>query len=175
MSILILISWVISITIGIATGVQSSLVIRVKLNRICLTFGIIYIIFTIVTYAIIIKRIRKSRELFRTSNEIGSVKKEFLVPTILIITYFAFYMIPMAIMDFIPWKGNEVKVFTGYIRHKVLLILPVLGMISDAVVYIFLNKHYRKGIIEKCFKCRLDDSNQGANIVVSHETQVTGL
>ena len=70
-----------------------------------------------------------------------------MVPTVLILTYFLLYLIPVAILRFFPWKGvNEYDKRMKSPLYGYITLLPYAGMGSDALSYIILTKRYRDNI-----------------------------
>ena len=152
-------SLVFSITVGVTTGIINSFRIRQWINLIGFVLGGIGVITAIVTYYKIIKKLRWSRKQYQQSlsNPGAWLKKEFMIPTVLIAMYITLYIIPSLIINFYPWpwKGeDEFKlrlVSTGYC---VCLVIPEIGAIADAFTFTLLAKHYRKSIMNLFRKTR---------------------
>jgi hypothetical protein len=160
--ILILISWIISITLGV---LRETIPYPGKkwINVIFTGIGVLYIIVVIVTYSIVIIRVKRSRELFRTTNVNQEIKfkKEFLVPGLIILTLILFYAIPYPIYQLTPFNPRTLKEWqTQYIRDRVCEILQVFGLVIDPIIYVFLTKHYRDIIMKKCVTCRRSNEAQ---------------
>ena len=99
--------------------------------------GCLYIIFAIFTYSFIMRRVRRSRQQLRATNVIGhiQIRREFLLPTILISTGIMFYTIPMLILNIVQWKGNEVEKRSRYVGYNVCYILLAVGVVADALTF----------------------------------------
>ena len=78
------------------------------------------------------------------------LKKEFMVPAVLLSTYIIFYVIPCFIINFHPWprKGKDDKELRlASIGYCICLAIPQVGAIADAFTCIFLAKHYRDTLV----------------------------
>ena len=149
---MVIVSLLFSLAVGLATSIANSFSIRQQINWIAVVFGGIGVITAISTYYMIIKKLRASRKHLQTSvhNPRSKVKKEFMVPAVLISTYIILYAIPSLIINFYPWswQGEDevnLKLFsTGYC---ICLVIPQIGAIVDAFTFTILSKHYRDTII----------------------------
>ena len=181
----IFVSWVFSLIYGVVNGV----VVRIELamNCVLIAIGILYIILVIITYSVIIYKMRRSRIQFNTTTTTNQsqqqqrimIKKEFLVPTLIIVSFLVFYAFPYLLVVFVYSVDDSLQ--TRYITIHSLNIFFMFGHIFDPLVYIFLTKNYRDIIVKTCFPCchSVSAANTNVNIPLERirtvETRVEGI
>lgn len=114
----------------------------------------LYIILVIVTYAIIIYKMRKSKREFPVRPPIANnsmatnsatpkinFRKEFLVPTLVIVSFLVCYHITFALMTYMS---------NHYLLYQICHVIQYFGLICDPLIYVILTKYYRSTIVEKC-------------------------
>ena len=101
--LLMLSSVIFASTFGISTGLIPNVHIWAKLNGFGMILMVMCIIFIVLVYSFIIVKIRKSREEFGRERGKG---KEFLVPSVLTMTYVVTMIVPMGIHNFYRWNGK---------------------------------------------------------------------
>ena len=149
LQVMVVASLISSIVIGLVIGTAKES-IRIWMNAVGLVVAVAVAILSIKTYYMIIVAIKNSRESFPRTRAQNSklLKKEFLVPTILISTYIGLYIIPYLVLNFYPWaEKDELKRRLVSTKYCVIWIFPTIGNLADAITYIFLVKHYRDTLV----------------------------
>ena len=104
----IFVSWVVAIIFGLVdvlvVGAGDSV------EYLLITIAILYVISVVVTYSFIISKIIKSRKQFsskttRHSHQQINFKKEYLVPTMIIVSFFLLYFVPYLFRTFLQSDG----------------------------------------------------------------------
>jgi hypothetical protein len=148
----IFLSWIISIVLGVIDAtVHGTYIVVISL---IIVVGSLYFILVIITYTIIIIKVRKSRRRFRTANtnqpnEGINFRKEFLIPTLIIFSSVLLYTFPFLFQRVIKNKNEDMQ----FIINNICEVLQLFGLIVDPFIYVFLTKHYREIIVTKCFPC----------------------
>ena len=144
----LIISYIVSSAIGLVVGM--SMAQKMVFLLVLGIFGCIYLLFVVVTYAIILRRIKRSKETFGKRNpaEIDNhhqltSMKDHLVPSLIIFTYVCFGLTPIGLAVYQKIFDKEE---IGSVLYTTLDIGHDLGLIADALTYIFLTKHYRKSL-----------------------------
>ena len=139
-------TWVAGFTSGLFMWALASSIEYAKVYY-YMTFDVIIIIWSGITYLTMIKFLRKRNERFRqlAGNGNGHMKclRMFLVPSVIITSFILFNAIPDIIM------ANDVTEVTYHVTSY----LWTLGFVTDPLIYIFLNKKSRRIAIAS-FKCR---------------------
>ena len=158
-TIILIASWMVSVAVGVGTG-ASPLYLRRRLNIFGGSVVCVYLIWTVFTYAIIFRSLRRYHEQFRTplndpTNRGAGItfKNEFLVPTVLISTFIVFYLIPVVMTFVIRIKDGEFERRQESVLYCLCMFLPHVGVLADAVTYIFLVKIYRDNFIQLWRRC----------------------
>ena len=150
------VSWGISFTIGITRGVTPSHYLRETITTMIYVFGGSYVMFAIITYSYIMLKIRMSMQTFSSSRYRLRVRKEFLVPGVIILTFLFLYYIPYAVYHFIykqldrTHSASEKR--SHLVGYAICDLLPSVAYGADAFIYIIFTKRYRN-IIINMFKC----------------------
>lgn len=148
----IFVSWIASLICGILTLVVRD--ILHAMQYILTGIGSLYIILVIATYSFIIYKVNQSREQFRLptsrqSHEGMKFKKEYLIPTLIIISFIVLYYLPLVIITILQSRG-----YLRTITIDLYNLLICLGLIFDPMIYVFLTKHYRDIIVRRFCTCR---------------------
>ena len=150
----IIVSWIISILLGICYGLFP------KSIPVLIGFGCCvaatYLFLAIFTYTLICYKLKIS---IRKSNT-GSTQvrrgiqfeKQYMIPGLIIMTYFLLYFTPVLIQRFAMRPGLLTK--RKCLIHESLAILTDFGIICDALIYEFLIKDFRKLILAKLLPCK---------------------
>ena len=143
----IFVSWLISFVLGIIRNVVDG--IRFPMLCVTIVIALLYIVLVLVTYSVIIFKLRKSRQQFNpaTRNQLYErikFKKEYLVPTVIIVSFVMFYVIPTVLL---------VSVDLTYTTYQCIMITFSLGCVADALAYVFMTKYYRSVIAQACCIC----------------------
>ena len=139
--VLVLTTWLLALILGIGNAIHTSPDIRRNIYVLFLCLEGVYFLFIIVAYSLIIKKLKDSRNRVNPDvrrNERFKARKEILMPTVLVITYIIFDLVPPAVLSFHKTGGTLL----------VSRLLFQFGMATDAITYIFLTKHYRDQIIK---------------------------
>ena len=154
----------ISCVVSLILGLVYSLVPRSKfiVLALFLVAALVQLILTVITYIIVGQKINKSmRTRSRSSQssqrsgggdrENSRLKKHQLIPGLIVLTYFIFYLIPLSVQQFVLRR----KVLTPRICiiHEGLSIFLDFGILSDALIYVFLNKNCRNRIKKDFGSC----------------------
>ena len=143
-SILVGVTWCVATILGV--GVSFSWRNRAIVDTCSSALGVSYLVFLLIAYSFVIRRIRTSNRRFsetRTGGRIsnagsgqgaGLFRRQYLVPSVIILSFVLFYYVPYA-----------VAVFVGY--HQVLYLAGNCGLLVDALTYIFLSSHYRECLV----------------------------
>lgn len=107
-----------------------------------------FILFSIMTYGLAFYTARTSMAMSRPgeANESASMRKLFLVPGVIIGTYFLFYSIPNLV------SFDKILKFQTDFNPVIRLVMQV-GFILDPLTYIFFCKHYRDAFMQKMRTC----------------------
>lgn len=157
---LVILSWCLSLAVSLIYGL-------IPLHKKCIQisasgFVAVYIILVICTYVKIFKSVKHSRRSYRRKNlnsrsevrTIHRMKKEYLVPILIIATYIGLYAIPYPIFRLLPMDAKTLEEEkANVLRSRICELILWSGFIVDPIVYIFLTKHYRKIILQKCCCC----------------------
>ena len=170
--IIVIVSLVFSIAMGLATGITKSFWLRQQINWIAIVLGGIGLMTAVSTYCMIIRKVRRSRKQSQRAvlNPGARLKKEFMVPTVLISTYITLYIIPSLIINFYPWpwKGeDEFKLRLVSTSYCVCLVIPQIGAIADAFTFTLLAKHYRDAVIKFFRRDRPVIASHGVSVISS--------
>ena len=113
----------------------------------------------------------KARKKFSKTTNGGNtdtLKKQFLVPGIIILTFVLFYIIPYTLYHAM-WDGtastkSDEQMIHLYVSDSIML----LGLLADPLTYIFLTKHYRDmiwGVLRKfCMMSKVQGNEHGSSI-----------
>ena len=144
---------------GITSGVATSLIpadMKIYVDVFGWFFAAFYLLLVPVTYVIIVHKIRQSRRAFAHAQQPqeGSIKfgKEFLIPTVLIITYIFLFVGPMLMQHFFPWDVLGRNSLTKFVIHSISLLLPLFGTLGDALTYVLLSPHYKQPLKDRLKK-----------------------
>lgn len=137
--------WCFSIIVGVFYSICLSY--RTSFLAMFSCIGIIYFLFAVLTYIIIGFKIRTSDRRFSTANQRNQsskvkFKKYYMVPGLIMLTYFLFYAIPFLIVRF--WINERALSKADVVLSATLNIVMDLGIISDVLVFILLTPHYRE-------------------------------
>ena len=115
-----------------------------------------YLIYALITYTIVMIQVRRSgKQAKRSIKETQSrkrLKKQFLVPGLIILSFILFYAVPLPIMATTGFQ---------HVSKRVLLhLLPGVGLAIDPLIYLMLTKSYRDAILQKCTKKRQNTPSQ---------------
>lgn len=161
----ILLSWLISSLIIPATQFfpsASKTIIMIAIPMV----AILYFILVIITYVLVLNAIRMSRKVRTQSGYLNTgVRKEYLIPCIIIATFFLFYVIPFAIARSSLLYDRRAALFTsastgqdddgdngsmsillGFYQIKVSQALQFVGVLVDPLLYVLFCKHYRESV-----------------------------
>ena len=133
--------WLLSITLAIVIGVFPIILMYMFLLLLFVLAS--YFLLTVVTFIIIFFRIRSSRKRFVTGTAVErSSWKFYIVSSLIVGTYFLFYLIPAIVTTMI----GDSKSLTRWncLLHEGLVIFAGVGFVSDAFIYIFLQEDFRK-------------------------------
>ena len=168
----------VSLVVAIICGVVDEEVFGDSMEYLLITIGILYIISIVVTYSFIISKIIKSRKQFsstttRHSHQQINFKKEYLVPTMIIVSFVLLYLVPYLFRTFFQIHSSRMRIIKGYSLNFIFF----FGVIFDPVVYILMTKHYRDIIVKKCFLCRKQVAHAvtNDNIPLGHVSNVETL
>ena len=115
-------------------------------------------IFAIVTYSFILRKIKISRRRFRLNGSIHRfpMRKEFLVPGLIILTFPLLYYFPYVAYHFIYKQLDRNRTSMERRSHSVGFaicdLLPSFAYGADALTYIVFTKQYRS-IVKNMFSC----------------------
>lgn len=133
--------------------------VRKAIWYILIFIGSSFVLFAMITYTIVFYKLKKSKQQFTTpgnNDTRKTIKKQFLVPGLLILSFLLLYTIPSAFLH-VQILGGKYKSFKRFrIEMGVCQIFMMSGLIADSFTYIFLSKHYRDIIIpwfECCNRC----------------------
>ena len=115
-----------------------------------------YLLLVMLTYAVIVYKIRQSRKAFANAQYPQVVRirfgKEFLIPTIVIVTYIFLFVGPTWMIYLFPWD-----MITSYLAfffiYRISLILPMVGTLVDALTYVLLSSHYKQPFLDRINEC----------------------
>lgn len=110
-------------------------------------FNVIYVLLAMLTYSLVICSSRKSKTYFDKSGSFHqkvNIKKQFLVPGIIIGTFLGFYMVPFAV-NFRYVLTQPAKID---LRFRLWHMAICFGMLADPITYIFFCKQYRKSFLK---------------------------
>ena len=155
----------ITIAISIFLGLVYSLVPKSKyyILGVFALVAAVQLIVVVITYSVIGYKVRSSMRSRRTNPHQRSVtsttsesrnirvKKHYMIPTLIVLTYFIFYLIPLSVQQFV--LRQQVLTPNICIIHESLSILLVAGILSDALIYEFLIRDYRDVILKKLSCC----------------------
>lgn len=132
-----------------------------------------YVLLAVITYAFIFWAARKSRALSCANGGAeGSVRKRFLISSLIILTFLLLYVIPYTFHGKLLFNLND---FHETLMNEITRTVMLVGLTADPVIYIFLSKQYRDMIIAKynhiCMSCR---KNLNRNQVDSQTRARTG-
>ena len=145
-------SWLISIISGLLTLSQKTKFVSRMFGFIAVT---ITIILFFITYILIGFKIRMSRSSLQSSanksvtDQPIRFKKHHLVPGLIILTFVIFYVTPFTVL---LCYGKKITMTKKIYIREILQLCPIVGYISDALIYIFLTKANRD-IIVKILPC----------------------
>ena len=134
---LVAITWLISLSLGILVGYWRN---TEATRTIASIADVSCFVFLLVSYTFIIIRLKKSRDLFKNINSESelsnrkSIRKEHLVPGVIVVTFLLFYCLPFVVEKAI---GD----------HQALYLCGNVGLLTDPLTYIFLAKHYRNNVV----------------------------
>ena len=138
----------------------SFLTFSTKANVVAGIFSIIIqitvVILFLISYILIGLKIKMSKiSLQSTANtsqtdESTCIKKHHLVPVAILLTYIIFYVIPGQIIVF--YMVNLQSPMRAHMLFEIIKLFPIIGCLSDALIYIFLTKGNRD-IIVKLLGC----------------------
>ena len=98
-----------------------------------------------------------------------------MVAVLIIMTFITFYLLPLCVMKF-SLRLTPPLTKRKCIIHEGMAIMVITGMLSDALVYIFLTKHFRDVIIGMFSSCKnrpnTDISAQSNNQIYTVSTSV---
>ena len=118
-------------------------------------YGIAYIFFAIITYTVTGRKIRLSRHMRRTSNDISMSWRFYLVSVLIVVTFIFFYAIPLVIRaGLIRYNYNTPLSRNRVLVHEGLTILVCIGLMSDAAIYTFLKKEFREVVLDLFSSCK---------------------
>ena len=108
-------------------------------------YGFGYLIFVIVSYSIIVYKLHESRKKFKRKETDDRVRfrKEYLIPTLIIMSFLVLYGIPSIIYTYTK----------SALVYKICMIVQHIGLLTDALIYVFLSKQYRGVVAAKCCPC----------------------
>lgn len=167
LKVILIATWCVSGVMGVLYGVFP-FTIKV-LVLIFLFIAFLYLILAVITYSLILHKIRHPLRTVSSNSKNETVhkvrfKKQYMIPALIIATYFLFYAIPSLIQRF--WIRSNELTYYKFILHECLSILLDIGLICDAVTYVFLTKYLRQIICRQFCRCFTD-------AVVIDETSVS--
>ena len=160
-TIFLIVFWMFSLCIGVATG-ATPIHVRKVLNMFSGGVVCLYLFITVLTYVVIFTQLKKSRQL-RTSQQRSrsnsdpegvTFRKEFCVPLILISTFIVFYAVPLIVTMVHRVEGGEWERRQQSMVYCLCMFLPHVGVMMDALTYIFFVEKYRKTIVRLWWKGR---------------------
>lgn len=149
---LVCVTWLVSMVMAVLRFMINRTVAKIVLG-LNITIGVVLIILIIITYSLVLIKLKHSNEQFQTYRATveGKVKRQFLVPAIILITFIFLYGIPSLIIHFSEsFDQNNDYEKSGDIKILVCLLLQRIGLAADPFVYILFSKHYR-GVLVKWF------------------------
>ena len=143
----IIYSWLISIISGLLTLSPTTLIVTGMCGYCAVAFAVLLFI---VTYTVIGWKIKVSRSAFKVkaqANGQGGFKKHHVVPGFIILTFCIFYALPFTLELFYLYKvpfNKKIHIFILCAETA-----GTAGIVSDALIYIFLMKTNRDIIVRK--------------------------
>ena len=131
-------TWVLAAILGVLLHVLRFMWVEI----VFVAFVALYIILTIITYTAIIISLRKSRIKFGSNitDQRKKIKKEFLVPSIIIATFVLLYIVPFATLRSSigdSTGNNDVEFREEIYGDKVARTISAVGLLVDPLTYIF--------------------------------------
>merc|ERR1739848_862530 len=99
----------------------------------------------------------------------GQLRKQFLVPGLIIMTFIGLYLVPLLIIRFVCRPTGDSVTISDAVKHECLSILTDIDTTSDAIIYIFLTKRYRSVLLEH-FSCKCKNNGKRNEVVEYHKT-----
>ena len=139
---------------------------RRRMNTVAFIVGSIYLLCAVITYILIVRRLRKSRiQSGRADyqNHNVKLKKEFLMPSVLVCVDIILYNIPLFVINFVlgdtlgdsEWRRSNTYEHGGHVvGYSIIYAVPYLGTTVDAFTYVFCTQHYRRSIAQLLSCCR---------------------
>ena len=170
MKLMLLVSWVISITLGIVKEMVVSTVLAMYFIRIAI--AILYLILVIVIYSIVFYRtkISPNRSLGNNSqeniDEQIELTEEWKTATIIMVNFFVLLCVPEVIKMVISYDC---------IVAPSLMIASIVGLSVHPLIYILSTRRYRNQLMLRCFTRQQPSlSNTESNRhVVTEDTEMT--
>ena len=135
--------WVLSIIIGLIYGLHDSWLIKGIIHKLGIGLGTAYIVLAIITYIVIYISIRKSRRHLNhgTSSDRPMSWKFYIVSILIVATYIFLYLIPITVYLLIISSTDFTRL--KCLIHEGMILIISVGLVSDAVIYIFMKKEFR--------------------------------
>lgn len=151
--VIMVFTWLLSIIIGILYGMLS--VLNVPIAGIFISVGCIYIVVVILTYSIVIYKLRNQMRVnsrINTQNAPQSrvqFKRKYGIPALIVLTFFLLYATPLTIRRY-HIRGLKEFTKSTLIVHECLAIVVNIGLMADVVIYVFLTPYLRVVITKPC-------------------------
>ena len=133
--------------------------IRENITSIIYIFALLYVIFAIVSYTYIVIKVRQSRQQFQTSDDCqycSRVRKDYLLPGMIISSYIVLGYIPYIFMHFSYHHHDrdswELERRSHSIGYGICDLLPTMLCLVDPLTYILFANHYRKTVLYIFFR-----------------------
>ena len=155
-------SWIFSVLFCLLVTKEISIVTRFTLG-----LTILAILTIVVCYAIILIKIRHSRRNVLARGQISqrregriASRKHQLVPGLIIVTFFFFYVISYSIYSL--YFNKNIKNFSkdDHPGVELTLMAVISGLISDALIYVFFTRENRKIVVKLFCCCVMKRSNR---------------
>lgn len=155
---LVISCWIFSIVLGIVYAIFPKF--KTLLIMIFTVIGWFYFIFAIVSYIIIVRKIRSPNRKCREPSHQHKLQRQrfrkcYTVPGLIILSFFFLYGIPFLTIKFGIDRSHIGM--DALILNAGLAIAMDVGLMSDAFIYIVLTPHFRKTITLKCFRCNKEE------------------
>lgn len=158
-----------SFPISIASGVLARVLPYEKVGKwvdlYLVVFCASYALFAIVTYIYIIIVMTKSRAevgaTHRQSNRLD--RRQFMVPALIIFTFFIFYLIPFPIrlmkVESAKWQ---------LVKDQTCKLMAQVGIVVDPMIFVLLTPHYRLIAFKRfCIPCKYRVNNSAGNVNIA--------
>ena len=111
-----------------------------------------FLVLSIATYTMIIKKVQSSRQAFKNTSHIQlsrmKFKKMYLIPLFIIVTYLLFYFIPWLVFSIHLVHRN--RDFHTFLVGETFEVITGIVLLVDPLIYIWLTSKYRKVILSTC-------------------------